>query len=131
MGCSTFSNFIVLPEIAVAKIRDDAPFDKSCYIADGVTTGFGAVVNTPRSRRAQRGGVRLWRDRAQRHSGARWWAPTRSSASTSRFQGGMGPPLWHDPFRHPSKVGGDIVAASVGLTDGGADYTFDCPAIPP
>src|SRR5258705_4985946 len=46
MGCSTFSNFTVLPEIAVAKIRDDAPFDKSCYIGCGVTTGVGAVVNT-------------------------------------------------------------------------------------
>src|SRR6202795_3026703 len=48
MGCSTFSNFTVLPEIAVAKIRDDAPFDKSCYIGCGVTTGVGAVVNTPK-----------------------------------------------------------------------------------
>src|SRR5258708_27788510 len=46
MGCSTFSNFTVLPEIAVAKIREDAPFDKSCYIGCGVTTGVGAVVNT-------------------------------------------------------------------------------------
>src|SRR5690554_7317991 len=46
MGCSTFSNFIVLPEIAVAKIRTDAPFDKSCYIGCGVTTGVGAVINT-------------------------------------------------------------------------------------
>src|SRR3978361_376698 len=46
MGCSTFSNFTVLPEIAVAKIRDDAPFDKSCYIGCGGTTGVGAGVNT-------------------------------------------------------------------------------------
>jgi len=48
MGCSTFSNFTVLPEIAVARIREDAPFDKSCYIGCGVTTGVGAVVNTAR-----------------------------------------------------------------------------------
>src|SRR6202142_3503100 len=48
MGCSTFSNFTVLPEIAVAKIREDAPFDKVCYIGCGVTTGVGAVVNTAR-----------------------------------------------------------------------------------
>src|SRR6201995_4699330 len=46
MGCSTFSNFTVLPEIALAKIRDDAPFDKVCYIGCGVTTGIGAVINT-------------------------------------------------------------------------------------
>src|SRR5436853_5626829 len=46
MGCSTFSNFTVLPEIAVAKIREDAPFDKVCYIGCGVTTGIGAVINT-------------------------------------------------------------------------------------
>ncbi|MBV8839560.1 MAG: alcohol dehydrogenase catalytic domain-containing protein, partial [Alphaproteobacteria bacterium] len=48
MGCSTFSNFTVLPEIALAKIRDDAPFDKVCYIGCGVTTGIGAVINTAR-----------------------------------------------------------------------------------
>src|SRR5437764_5697366 len=46
MGCSTFANFTVLPEIAVAKIREDAPFDKVCYIGCGVTTGIGAVINT-------------------------------------------------------------------------------------
>jgi S-(hydroxymethyl)glutathione dehydrogenase/alcohol dehydrogenase len=46
MGCSTFANFTVLPEIALAKIRDDAPFDKVCYIGCGVTTGIGAVINT-------------------------------------------------------------------------------------
>src|SRR5436189_5826499 len=48
MGCSTFANFTVLPEIAVARIRDDAPFDKVCYIGCGVTTGIGAVINTAR-----------------------------------------------------------------------------------
>jgi S-(hydroxymethyl)glutathione dehydrogenase/alcohol dehydrogenase len=50
MGCSTFSNFTVLPEIAVAKIREDAPFQSSCYIGCGVTTGVGAVVNTAKVR---------------------------------------------------------------------------------
>jgi S-(hydroxymethyl)glutathione dehydrogenase/alcohol dehydrogenase len=52
MGCSTFANFTVLPEIAVAKIREDAPFDKVCYIGCGVTTGVGAVVNTAKVRSA-------------------------------------------------------------------------------
>ena len=71
MGCSTFANFTVLPEIAVAKIREDAPFDKVCYIGCGVTTGIGAVLNTAKvdARREMRG-VRVGRHRAQRHPGA-------------------------------------------------------------
>ena len=70
MGCSTFSNFTVLPEIAVAKIREDAPFDKSCYIGCGVTTGVGAVVNTAKvDAGRQRRRVRPRRHRAQRHPG--------------------------------------------------------------
>ena len=74
MGCSTFSNFTVLPEIAVAKIREDAPFKTSCYIGCGVTTGVGAVVNTAKvqvGRQCRR--VRARRDRAQRASRARGW----------------------------------------------------------
>ena len=84
MGCSTFSNFTVLPEIAIAKIRADAPFDKSCYIGCGVTTGVGAVVNTAKVTPGANvvvfglGGIGL-----NVIQGARWWAPTRSSASTS------------------------------------------------
>jgi len=94
MGCSTFSNFTVLPEIAVAKIRDDAPFDKSCYIGCGVTTGVGAVVNTAKV------------------------TPGSKEEWGRRF--GM------THFVNPKKVGGDIVQHLVALTDGGADYTFDC-----
>jgi S-(hydroxymethyl)glutathione dehydrogenase/alcohol dehydrogenase len=60
MGCSTFSNHTVLPEIALAKIREDAPFDKVCYIGCGVTTGIGAVINTARSRSASRAWSSAW-----------------------------------------------------------------------
>src|SRR6266571_3787319 len=98
MGCSTFSNFTVLPEIAVAKIREDAPFDKSCYIGCGVTTGVGAVVNTDKVI-----GVDL---------------------NDSKDQWGRRFGMTH--FVNPSKVGGDIVQHLVTLTDGGADFTFDC-----
>ena len=70
MGCSTFSNYTVLPEIAVAKIREDAPFDKVCYIGCGVTTGVGAVINTAKVEAgANGGGLRPRRHRAQRHPG--------------------------------------------------------------
>ena len=71
MGCSTFANFTVLPEIAVAKIREDAPFDKVCYIGCGVTTGIGAVLNTAKVEPgAKCVGVRARRHRAQRDPGA-------------------------------------------------------------
>ncbi len=60
MGCSTFANHTVLPEIAVAKVREDAPFDKICYIGCGVTTGIGAVINTARSRSAPRRWSLAW-----------------------------------------------------------------------
>jgi hypothetical protein len=85
MGTSTFANYIVVPEIALAKIREDAPFDKVCYIGCGVTTGIGAVIFTAKVEGGrQRGGVRPGRHRPERDPGrARWWAPTRSSAWTS------------------------------------------------
>ena len=72
MGTSTFANYTVLPEIALAKIRDDAPFDKVCYIGCGVTTGIGAVLNTAKVEPgAQRRGLRPRRHRPQRHPGRR------------------------------------------------------------
>ena len=85
MGCSTFSNFTVLPEIAVAKVREDAPFDKICYIGCGVTTGVGAVIWTRQGlARRQCGGVRPRRHRPERDpGGAQWRGRTRSSASIS------------------------------------------------
>jgi S-(hydroxymethyl)glutathione dehydrogenase/alcohol dehydrogenase len=78
MGCSTFSNFTVLPEIAVAKVREDAPFDKICYIGCGVTTGIGAVINTAKVEPGlERRRLRPGRHRPQRDPGVRSWsAPT-------------------------------------------------------
>jgi S-(hydroxymethyl)glutathione dehydrogenase / alcohol dehydrogenase len=84
MGCSTFSNYTVLPEIAVAKVREDAPFDKVCYIGCGVTTGIGAVIFTAKVEPGATvvvfglGGIGL-----NVVQGARWSGPTGSSASTS------------------------------------------------
>src|SRR6266404_212992 len=104
MGCSTFSNFTVLPEIAVAKIREDAPFDKSCYIGCGVTTGVGAVVNTAKVTPG-----------ADKIVGV--------DINDSKEDWGRRFGMTH--FVNPTKVS-DIVQHLVGLTDGGADYTFDC-----
>ena len=105
MGCSTFSNFTVLPEIAVAKIREDAPFDKSCYIGCGVTTGVGAVVNTAKvdaGRQCHR--VRPRRHRAQRDPGREDGRRRQDRRRRhQRRQGGMGPPLRHDPFRQSAR----------------------------
>ena len=84
MGCSTFSNFTVLPEIAVAKIREDAPFETSCYIGCGVTTGVGAVINTAKVQPATMSWCSGSAASASTSSRARGWrARTRSSASTS------------------------------------------------
>ena len=100
MGCSTFSNFTVLPEIAVAKIREDAPFKTSCYIGCGVTTGVGAVTNTAKVQVGrQRRGVRARRDRAQRDPGRA--AGRRGQDHRRRHQPrprGMGPQVRHDPL---------------------------------
>ena len=82
MGCSTFANFTVLPEIALAKVREDAPFDKICYIGCGVTTGVGAVINTAKVWRAQMSPCSVLAASVSTSSKARAWsAPTRSSAS--------------------------------------------------
>jgi Zn-dependent alcohol dehydrogenase len=82
MGCSTFSNYTVLPEIAVAKIREDAPFEKVCYIGCGVTTGIGAVINTAKVEPgANRRGVRLGRYRSHPSKSLR----TRRTSWLSRF----------------------------------------------
>ena len=103
MGCSTFSNFTVLPEIAVARIREDAPFDKSCYIGCGVTTGVGAVVNTAKVTPGSNvvvfglGGIGLNVIQGAKMVGRRHDRRGRHQ----RRQGGMGPSLWHDAFRQP------------------------------
>ena len=129
MGCSTFSNFTVLPEIAVAKIRTDAPFDKACYIGCGVTTGVGAVVNTAKVEPGANaivfglGGIGLNVIQGLKMVGADMIVgvdinPTRKEDWGRRF--GM------THFVNPKTVDGDLVAHLVALTDGGADYTFDC-----
>src|ERR1700709_2260169 len=128
MGCSTFSNFTVLPEIAVAKIREDAPFDKSCYIGCGVTTGVGAVVNTAKVTPGANvvvfglGGIGLNVIQGARMVGADKIIGVDINDSKEEWGRRFG--MTH--FVNPSKIGGDIVAHLVTLTDGGADYTFDC-----
>ena len=128
MGCSTFSNFTVLPEIAVAKIREDAPFDKSCYIGCGVTTGVGAVVNTAKVTPGANvvvfglGGIGLNVIQGARMVGADKIVGVDINDGKEEWGRRFG--MTH--FVNPSKVGGDIVQHLVTLTDGGADYTFDC-----
>jgi S-(hydroxymethyl)glutathione dehydrogenase/alcohol dehydrogenase len=127
MGCSTFSNFTVLPEIAVAKIRKDAPFDMACYIGCGVTTGIGAVIHTAKVEIGSRaivfglGGIGLNVVQGLRLAGCDQIVgvdlnPGKVPMAT-RF--GM------TDFVNPSEVEGDLVPYLVNLTKGGADYTFD------
>jgi S-(hydroxymethyl)glutathione dehydrogenase/alcohol dehydrogenase len=128
MGCSTFANFTVLPEIALAKIREDAPFDKVCYIGCGVTTGIGAVINTAKVEPGANvvvfglGGIGLNVVQGARMAGANMIVgvdlnPDRQALAT-KF--GM------THFVNPKDVGGDLVAHLVELTGGGADYSFEC-----
>ena len=124
MGCSTFSNFTVLPEIAVAKIREDAPFDKSCYIGCGVTTGVGAVVNTAKVTPGANvvvfglGGIGLNVIQGAKMVGADKIVGVDLNDCKEKWGRQFG--MTH--FVNPSKVDGDIVAHLVTLTDGGADY---------
>ncbi len=128
MGCSTFSNFTVLPEIALAKIRDDAPFDKACYIGCGVTTGVGAVTNTARVEPGSNvivfglGGIGLNVIQGARMVGA----DKIIGVDINDDKKSWGERFGMTEFVNPTKVEGDLVAHLVALTDGGADYTFDC-----
>ena len=128
MGCSTFSNFIVVPEIAVARIRDDAPFQTSCYIGCGVTTGVGAVVNAAKVQVGDTvivfglGGIGLNVLQGARMAGAAVIIGV--DINPTREEWGKRFGMTH--FVNPNDVDGDLVAYLVGLTDGGADYTFDC-----
>jgi S-(hydroxymethyl)glutathione dehydrogenase/alcohol dehydrogenase len=128
MGTSTFSNVTVLPEIAVAKIREDAPFDKVCYIGCGVTTGIGAVINTAKVQPGDNvvvfglGGIGLNVIQGARMAGANMIVgvdlnPTRR-AIAERF--GM------THFVDPREVQADLVPYLVNLTKGGADFSFEC-----
>ncbi len=128
MGCSTFSNFTVLPEIAVAKIREDAPFDKACYIGCGVTTGVGAVTKTAGVEVGSNvivfglGGIGLNVIQGARMVGADKIVGVDINDDKKSWGERFG--MTH--FVNPTKVKGDLVAHLVELTDGGADYTFDC-----
>ena len=127
MGTSTFSNFIVAPEIAMAKIRDDAPFDKVCYIGCGVTTGVGAVIWTAKAEAGCRaivfglGGIGLNVIQGLRLVGAEQIVGVDINPARKAIAESFG--MTH--FVNPKEVEGDLVPYLVNLTDGGADYTFD------
>jgi len=128
MGCSTFANFTVLPEIAVAKIREDAPFDKVCYIGCGVTTGIGAVINTAKVEAGANvvvfglGGIGLNVVQGARMVGANKIIGVDMNPAREALARKFG--LTH--FVNPKDVQGDLVPYLVSLTDGGADYSFEC-----
>ena len=128
MGCSTFANYTVLPEIALAKVREDAPFDKICYIGCGVTTGVGAVIFTAKVQPGDNvvvfglGGIGLNVVQGARVAGADMIVGVdlnpRREALARKF--GM------THFVNPKEVEGDLVAYLVELTKGGADHSFEC-----
>ena len=128
MGCSTFSNFTVLPEIAVAKIRTDAPFKSACYVGCGVTTGVGAVVNTAKVEPGANcivfglGGIGLNVIQGLKMVGADMIVGVDINADKEDWGRRFG--MTH--FVNPTQVQGDLVPHLVALTGGGADYTFDC-----
>ncbi len=128
MGCSTFSNFTVLPEIALAKIRPDAPFDKACYIGCGVTTGVGAVIKTAKVEPGAHvvvfglGGIGLNVVQGARLAAAAMIVGVDLNPKREKLAQEFG--LSH--FVNPKDVKGDLVAHLVELTGGGADYSFEC-----
>ena len=128
MGCSTFANYTVLPEIALAKIREDAPFDKVCYIGCGVTTGIGAVINTAKVEAGASvvvfglGGIGLNVVQGARMVGANMIVGVDLNPAREALARKFG--LTH--FVNPAEVDGDLVAYLVHLTGGGADYSFEC-----
>ncbi|MCT7970565.1 S-(hydroxymethyl)glutathione dehydrogenase/class III alcohol dehydrogenase [Laspinema olomoucense] len=127
MGTSTFANFTVLPEIAVAKIRDDAPFEKVCLIGCGVTTGIGAVINTAKVEPGSNvvvfglGGIGLNVIQGARLVGANQIIGIDLNPAKRDLAEKFG--MTH--FINPNDVE-DVVAAIIDLTDGGADYSFEC-----
>ena len=128
MGCSTFANYTVLPEIALAKIRKDAPFEKVCYIGCGVTTGIGAVINTAKVEAGANvvvfglGGIGLNVVQGARMVGANMIVGVDLNPQREVLARKFG--LTH--FVNPKEVKGDLVAYLVELTGGGADYSFEC-----
>jgi S-(hydroxymethyl)glutathione dehydrogenase/alcohol dehydrogenase len=127
MGCSTFANFTVLPEIALAKIREDAPFDKVCYIGCGVTTGIGAVINTAKVEPGANvvvfglGGIGLNVVQGARMAGANMIV----GVDLNDQRESLGRKFGMTHFVNP-KNSKDLVPHLVDLTGGGADYSFEC-----
>src|SRR5579883_2487033 len=128
MGTSTFANHTVVPEIALAKIREDAPFDKVCYIGCGVTTGIGAVINTAKVEPGATvvvfglGGIGLNVVQGARMAGANMIVGIDLNPKREKLARQFG--MTH--FINPKDVKGDLVAHIVELTKGGADYSFEC-----
>jgi S-(hydroxymethyl)glutathione dehydrogenase / alcohol dehydrogenase len=128
MGCSTFANYTVLPEIALAKIRPDAPFDKVCYIGCGVTTGIGAVLFTAKVEAGANvvvfglGGIGLNVIQGARMVGANMIVGVDINPAREELARKFG--MTH--FVNPKEIKGDVVAHLVELTKGGADYSFEC-----
>ncbi len=128
MGTSTFANYSVMPEIAVARVREDAPFDKICYIGCGVTTGIGAVINTAGVEPGANvvvfglGGIGLNVIQGARIAGADRIVGVDINPSKATLAQKFG--MTH--FVNPKEVEGDLVPYLVDLTDGGADYSFEC-----
>ncbi len=131
MGCSTFSNFTVLPEIAVAKIRTDAPFQSACYVGCGVTTGVGAVTNTAKVQPGDNvvvfglGGIGLNVIQGARLAGARRIVGVDINPAREDWGRRFGMTDFVNPRALP-EGSPDVVAHLVSMLDGGADYSFDC-----
>jgi S-(hydroxymethyl)glutathione dehydrogenase/alcohol dehydrogenase len=128
MGCSTFANFTVLPEIALAKIREDAPFDKVCYIGCGVTTGIGAVINTAKVEPGANvvvfglGGIGLNVVQGARLAGANMIVGVDLNPARESLARKFG--LTH--FVNPADLKEDLISYITAITGGGADYSFEC-----
>ncbi|MBI1211640.1 MAG: S-(hydroxymethyl)glutathione dehydrogenase/class III alcohol dehydrogenase [Alphaproteobacteria bacterium] len=128
MGCSTFANFTVLPEIAIAKVRKDAPFDKICYIGCGVTTGIGAVIFTAKVEPGANvvvfglGGIGLNVIQGAKLAGADMIV----GIDVNPKREALGRKFGMTHFVNPKEVKGDLVGHLVELTKGGADYSFEC-----
>jgi S-(hydroxymethyl)glutathione dehydrogenase/alcohol dehydrogenase len=128
MGTSTFSNYTVVPEIALAKVREDAPFEKICYIGCGVTTGIGAVLYTAKVEAGANvvvfglGGIGLNVIQGARMVGANMIV----GVDTNPAKRAMAERFGMTHFVNPNEVDGDLVPYLVNLTKGGADYSFEC-----
>jgi S-(hydroxymethyl)glutathione dehydrogenase/alcohol dehydrogenase len=129
MGCSTFANFTVLPEIALAKVREDAPFDKICYIGCGVTTGIGAVIYTAKVRPGANvvvfglGGIGLNVIQGAKMVGA----DKIVGIDLNPGKRAMAEKFGMTHFINPDEVGRDkVVQAIIDITGGGADFSFEC-----